>query len=223
MGLLSRLFPGKTESALDRRRWVVLDVEASGLDPGRDRLLSIAALGLKLSHAQRTPEIEIADSFEVLLRQPADPGPTDDGVRENILIHGIGLAAQGSGLPAQQALHAFELFVGHSPLIAFHSSFDKTLIDRTMRAVLGRTLGNPWVDLEHVAAALFKQATRQSLDHWIRRFDIRCEARHQAMADTLATSEFLLKLWPQLQSRQQASWEGICNVAGEVQFMPGRY
>ena len=28
--------------ALDERRWVVLDVETSGLDPARDRLLALS-------------------------------------------------------------------------------------------------------------------------------------------------------------------------------------
>jgi DNA polymerase-3 subunit epsilon len=33
---------------VDERRWVVLDVETSGLDPRRDQLLAIAAIALQV-------------------------------------------------------------------------------------------------------------------------------------------------------------------------------
>lgn len=221
MGLWHRLFPPRPPFSVDSQRWVVLDVEASGLDPSRDRLLSVAALGLRVAPNSRAPEIAISDSFEVVLRQPREmPGPT---MRENILIHGIGLGAQAGGVPPELALSALGRFVAHSPLIAFHSSFDKILIDRHMRLALGYQLANPWVDLEHVAAVLCKQARRLSLDDWMKRFDVRCQARHQAAADTLATTELLLKLWPLLKSRGQANWAGLARVAGEVNWLPGRY
>ncbi len=221
MGLWHRLFPPRQHFSIDPQRWVVLDVEASGLDPGRDRLLSLAALGLHVVPSSRAPVIPISDSFEVVLRQPAEaPVPA---VRANILIHGIGLGAQASGLAPEQALSALARYVARSPLIAFHSSFDKTLIDRHMRSTLGYQLANPWIDLEHVAAVLCKQARRLSLDDWMKRLDVRCDARHQAAADTLATTELLLKLWPLLKSRGLANWEGISRVAGEVDLLPGRY
>ena len=35
-----------------------------------------------------------------------------------------------------------------------------------------------------------------SLDEWMDAMHIRCAMRHQAAADTLATAELLLKLWP---------------------------
>ena len=34
--------------ALDDSRWVVLDVESSGLDPRRDRLLAVAAVAVRV-------------------------------------------------------------------------------------------------------------------------------------------------------------------------------
>ena len=49
-------------------RWVVLDVESSGLDPARDRLLAIAAVAVEVAPGR--PHIACADSFEVL--GPAD-------------------------------------------------------------------------------------------------------------------------------------------------------
>jgi DNA polymerase-3 subunit epsilon len=222
MKLWRKLFPERAPFELDSRRWVVLDVEASGLDPRRDRLLSIAALALDLSMPPRAPSIRLADSFEVVLRQPEVDQQPAQAVRDNILLHGIGLGAQAAGVDPAAALTWFARYAGRSPLVAFHSFFDKALIDRQMLAVLGHRLPNPWIDLEQVAAVLCRQPRRLSLDDWMRRFDIRCEARHQAAADTLATAELLLKLWPLLQARQQASWQGFEQVAGEANLLPGR-
>jgi DNA polymerase-3 subunit epsilon len=175
----------------DERRWVVLDVEASGLDAARDRLLAIAAIGLRFEG--RAPSIDLGDSFEVVLRQPE--GAVD---KDNILLHGIGVGAQRDGMEARTALGAFERWVGTAPLIAFHAAFDATLIERAMRAQLGRTLPNPWLDLEPVAAVARPDVQARSLDEWMDALGVSCAQRHQAAADTLATAELLLKLWPQI-------------------------
>ncbi|HZF81790.1 MAG TPA: 3'-5' exonuclease, partial [Rubrivivax sp.] len=133
--------------AVDDQRWVVLDVESSGLDPQRDRLLSIAAVAVHLDGPR--PCIAMADSFEVVLRQPEDQADTD---KPNILIHRIGIGAQREGTEPAAALQSFERYVATSPLIAFHAAFDQTLILRSFDAVLGRRPPNPWLDLAPLAA-----------------------------------------------------------------------
>ena len=171
-------------------RWVVLDVESSGLDPHADRLLAIAAIGVQIApgHAQ----ILLGDSFEVVLRQPED-APAD---KDNILLHGIGLGAQRGGLAPDQALAAFEQFVADSPLVAFHAAFDRALLERACRACRVPMARHAWLDLEPLAAVLHPQIRARALDDWLLHFGIRCAVRHQAAADTLATAELLLKLWP---------------------------
>ena len=77
---LRRLAARRTRAPADARRWVVLDVEASGLDAARDRLLAIAAIGVHV--ADDRVQIALADSFEVVLRQPEDAAPPD---KSNIL------------------------------------------------------------------------------------------------------------------------------------------
>lgn len=176
-------------TAVDESRWVVLDAESSGLDAARDRLLGIAAVALHLDGA--APQIVVGDSFEVVLRQ-ADAA-TD---KANILLHGIGVGAQRDGVEPALALADFERWVADAPLIAFHAAFDEALIQRAMQAALGRRLSNPWLDLEHVAAALRTDLPARSLDEWMAALGVRCAQRHQAAADTFATAELLLKLWP---------------------------
>jgi DNA polymerase III subunit epsilon len=189
---LRRLFGGVP--AARPLRWVVLDVEASGLDARRDRLLAIAAIALQFGVDEAegsAPAIALGDSFEVVLRQPELAAD-----KANILIHGIGVGEQRQGLEPAQALEAFERWLGDAPLVAFHSAFDETLIQRHMHSVLGRRLPNPWLDLAPVAAVVQPGVKARALDDWLEHFAIPCAVRHQAAADTLATAELLLRLWP---------------------------
>jgi DNA polymerase-3 subunit epsilon len=43
------------------------------------------------------------------------------------------------------------------------------------------------------------QVRAHALDEWLEHFGIECLARHEAVADTLATAELWLLLWPALQ------------------------
>lgn len=189
-----RWFAGAPAS--DASRWVVVDVETSGLDAANDRLLAIAAVALDLR--QGRPRVALADSFEVVLRQSEAPAD-----KANILLHGIGVSAQGEGVDPALALQAFEAFVGQSPLLAFHSAFDEQMIGRAFAQFLGRPLRAAWVDLAAVAAVLHPQAKAQALDEWMTLFDIHCAQRHQAAADTFATAELMLKLWPALERQSR--------------------
>ena len=69
----------------DPGRWLVVDVETSGLDAARDRLLAIAAIAVRVDWPSGRLAIVLGDSFEVVLRQEAP------STRENILLHGIGV------------------------------------------------------------------------------------------------------------------------------------
>ena len=175
------------------RRWVVLDVESSGLDVRRDRLLAIAAVAVKVE--DRRCAIDLSDSFEVVLAQD-EPVTAPD--RANVLLHGIGVQAQATGTPRSPALRQFADFLADAPAIAFHADFDRQMIERAFRAEGLTPPASAWLDLEPLAAVLMSGVRARSLDEWMQVMDVHCTLRHQAASDTLATAELLLKLWPRL-------------------------
>lgn len=200
----------------DADRWVVVDVETSGLDARNDRLLAIAAIGLRVGPGPASrPEIVLGDSFEVVLRQEAVSH------RDNILLHGIGEQRQRDGVEPETALQAFVDFIGEAPLLAFHSAFDETLIDRHCRRHLGRRLVNPWLDLADLCAVTHEEVRARSLDDWMAHFGILCPARHQASADTLATAELLLRLWPRI-APEGGRWRDLVRLAGRRRWLAER-
>jgi len=202
-------------------RWVVVDVEASGLDPVDDRLLAIA--GIAVRFRQGEPRLSIADSFEVILRQ--EQGADGDGTtidKSNILLHGIGLGAQRGGVPAEAALAAFRDWVADSPIVGYHAAFDQTLIQRYAISHLGRRPDNDWVDLEHVVQLVVPGLPDRSLDAVMARLGITCLRRHQAAADSLATAEVLLKVWPlaRAQMGRRTDFRAFRRLAARHNWLP---
>jgi DNA polymerase-3 subunit epsilon len=200
-------------AAVDEVRWVVLDVETSGLDPQRDQLLAIAAIAVQVDWPARRLSVTPGDSFEVVLRQSEVATAKD-----NILLHGIGLQRQREGEPMPDGLRAFTRFVGNSPLLAFHAPFDQAMIGRFVLAHLGAALPNRWVDIEQLCAVTHEKVRARALDEWLAHFGIVCANRHQAAADTLAECELLLRIWPHM-AGQCASWRDVEKLAAQQRWI----
>lgn len=167
-------------------RWVVVDVESSGLDALHDELIAVGALAIV------DGAIDLADSFEVVLRQHA---PSDTG---NIEVHGIGGTEQTEGEDPAHALADFLAFVGKDPLVAFHAPFDSMMLRRATERHLGVSFRRPWVDLADIAPLIWpKYASRlYGLDDWLEAFSIPVAFRHRAIADCLATAQLMLVALP---------------------------
>lgn len=163
-------------------RCVVVDVEATGLDPFNDRLISIGAVSVEGG------TVRLGSGFEVVLCQPQASS------RANILIHGIDGSTQLSGLDPAAALIRFLDYTERAPLVGFHADFDRVLIDRAATNALGCAPSLVWLDLAYLAPALLAEpgmAVPQGLDAWSQRFGIKNHARHNALADALATAQLL--------------------------------
>ncbi len=171
----------KLDKPLTEMRCVVVDVETTGLNLIRDRLISIGAVAVV------NGKIALGDSFYVVLQQQA---ASDKG---NILIHGIGSAEQLEGDPPVDALLSFLEYLGKDALIAFHVTFDETMIKRALRVYLGLNFKHPWLDLAYVMPGLNPPLARKyrALDDWIGHSNIRIDSRHNALADALATAQLL--------------------------------
>ncbi|MCG6975325.1 MAG: 3'-5' exonuclease [Acidiferrobacterales bacterium] len=183
--------PASEQVLLADATFVVVDVETSGLDPRRDRLLAIGACLLSEGR------LWSGAGFERIIFQ------TETSSKDNILIHGIAPGEQSGGIPPEQALVEFFEFARKHVLVAYHAQFDRTVIDRATRAVLGTHLPYSWLDLADLAPALFPEARlpHGSLDDWLYRFGIHVVSRHRAMDDVLATGELMLILLNQAKKR----------------------
>lgn len=208
-GLLRRDSSARTPGG--PARWVVIDLETSGLDPGSDRVLAVGAVAV---HTDRnSARIVLHDSLELTVAQPA----VSD--RQNILVHGIGEAAQRNGVAPAQVGQAVLDFVGDSPLVAFHASFDRGFLVRALKSWNRVSLGNAWLDAAELAPALYSDVRGRTLDDWLSRFSITVDQRHNACADALATAMLFVRLLAQV-PRAERDLRGLQRIAAHARWLP---
>jgi DNA polymerase-3 subunit epsilon len=190
---------GNLDTAFDRARYVVVDVETTGLDMINDRLIAIGACVVEGGR------VTLVESFEIVLRQDRVSS------KDNILIHGIGGEAQREGVEPVEALLRFLDFLGKSPLVAFHVTFDQTMIKKAMREYLGFEFKHPWLDLAYVMPGLLPEYAHRyrALDDWSGHFRISNFARHSALADAMATAQLLLCALPLAKGRHSANYRDL--------------
>ncbi|MFJ5299747.1 PolC-type DNA polymerase III [Pseudomonas sp. NPDC088368] len=170
--------------SLRAQRWVVMDLETSGLNMSRDEVLSIGAVVIE------DGAIDLGQQFERTLLRP------DHKLSPSVLIHGLGPSAIAAGSEPVEALLDFMDFVGDSPMLAFHAPFDQHMLGRALKESLGYKLQHPFLDVADIAPLLCPQAClRQAgLDDWTGFFGLHAEERHHASADALVTAELALIL-----------------------------
>lgn len=174
-----------SEAPLHEQRFVVLDLETSGLNRQRDQLLSIGAVVIE------DGAIDLAQQFECTLQRRAQT------LNPSVLIHGIAPSALAAGVAPGEALLAFMQFVGDSPLLAFHAPFDQHMLAKALKEDLGYTLEHRFLDVADLAPLLCPEVTlRQAgLDDWTAQFGLQVQQRHHASADALVTAELALILF----------------------------
>ncbi len=160
-------------------RYITVDVETTGIDLNKDRVISIGAVAI------RQGMIDFSDCFEIVLRQP------ESSASENILVHQIGGQQQLAGVDPAESMVRFLEYVRLCPLVAFRADFDRTMLDRELTEVLGLRTHSMWIDLAKVMPALFANNDCRTMDDWLERFGIKMVARHDAVADALATAQML--------------------------------
>jgi DNA polymerase-3 subunit epsilon len=181
-----------SECSLREQRWVVLDLETTGLNLNKDRVLSIGAVVIE------DGAIDFSQQFERTLQcSELKLGPS-------VLIHGLGPSAIAAGSDPAQALLDFMEFVGDSPVLAFHAPFDQHMLGRALKDHLGYKLQHLFLDVADIAPLLCPQAPLREagLDEWIDWFKLEVFERHNASADALATAELALILFSRARQQQ---------------------
>ncbi|MCE5180524.1 MAG: 3'-5' exonuclease [Betaproteobacteria bacterium] len=194
-----RLPESNRSAACASSRFVVADVETTGLNLSSDKLIAIGAVAVE------NGRIDLGDSFEIILQQQSSSD------KDNILIHGIGGTAQTEGMPPVEALLQFLEFLGKDPLIAFHVTFDQTMIKGAIKRYLGFDFKHPWLDLAYVMPGLNPPLAHRfrALDDWTSHFDIQNYARHNALADALSTAQLYLVAQEQAGHKNVETYKGL--------------
>lgn len=184
--------PTLGECSLREQRWVVVDLETTGLNLNKDVVLSIGAVVIE------DGAIDFSQHFERTLHR------SEHKLAPSVLLHGLGPSAIAAGSDPQDALLDFMAFVGDSPLLAFHAPFDQHMLNKALKDSLGYRLQHPFLDVADMAPLLCPQANirEAGLDDWIDWFKLHVSERHNASADAMATAELALILFHRARAQQ---------------------
>jgi DNA polymerase III epsilon subunit family exonuclease len=186
--------PPGTALLLEEATYVVVDLETTGLRPGRSGICEIGAVRLR--------GFEVVAEFETLV----DPGlPIAAGASAVTGLRNEHL--RGAPGPAE-AVRRFLVFAGDAVLVAHNARFDLAFLDRETERLTGSRIGSPVVDTVRLARRLLAGRVAGfglgQLAWFLGTAERPC---HRALPDARATAELLLTLIGLAQER------GACTVA----------
>ncbi|MGQ9735589.1 MAG: exonuclease domain-containing protein [Thermaceae bacterium] len=174
------------ETPLREAVYTALDLEATGLDPRVDAILSIGAVRI-------VGDRILPETFETLVH-PGRPIPP-----RSSQIHGItDQMVQGSP-KIEEVLPHFHRFQEGSLLLAHNGAFDLAFLEREGRR-LGLGFSGPVLDTLLLAQLLFENGDLD-LEALAHRFGVPVLGRHTALGDALLTAEVFTRMIPLLEAR----------------------
>ena len=191
--------PGE-EVPLESARFVVVDLETTGLRPGQSRICEIGAV--------RVDGLVPAGTFETLV-DPGEPLP-----RLVASLTGIADADLAEAPGPADAVRRFLAFADDSVLVAHNARFDLAFLDREVERLTGRRVAAPVVDTVGLARRLLagrvSRASLASLSHF---FGTSVRPCHRALPDAQATAEVLIALLGLAQERGAHTIADLCRLA----------
>ncbi|HEY3105494.1 MAG TPA: exonuclease domain-containing protein [Gaiellaceae bacterium] len=191
--------PGE-DLPLESARYVVVDLETTGLRPGQAAICEIGAV--------RLDGLVPAGTFQTLV-DPGVPLP-----RLVTALTGIedGDVADAPGAAA--SVRAFLAFTGDAVLVAHNARFDMAFLDREVERLTGRKLAGPVIDTVGLARRLLAgRVPRASLASLSYFFGTSVRPCHRALPDAEATAEILVALLGLAQERGARTVADVCRLA----------
>jgi|GEM_PF-172335 len=190
--------------------YTVLDLETTGLDAKKSRIVSIGAFKI------RDKRIDLGRMFNQLVNPGSQFSPA------SIAIHGIVPGMVAAAPSASEVLNAFLQYLGNDIVVAHNARFDLTFLNRLMLAQHGFPLQNLVVDtlplcgrllfpkmvqaLPRNAKLLGRGAVQpligrrgQNLEEIAHYLGIRIYQRHSATGDALATAMIFQRILAKLE------------------------
>jgi DNA polymerase-3 subunit epsilon len=189
---------------IDDVRFVALDSETTGLDPRRDRLITIGAV------AVQGGEIRLDDSFEVMLQLAYN--------NSSVTVHGITRDEAAAGMPEREGVEMFLEYLGDGVIVGHHIGHDIEALNCALARWGGGRLTNRSLDTMDLTLHLAddgafvgrEMAQGFSLDGLCEMFGIRPHDRHTAGGDAFITAQVFLRLLRAAKRVGRVTVERLC-------------
>lgn len=166
----------------------MLDSETTGLDPRKDRLITIGAV------AVQDGEILLEDSFEALLKVAYNTS--------SVTVHGVTRDESRGGMEEPEALEQFLDYLGAGVIVGHHIGHDVETFNAGYERHFGFRLLNRSLDTMDVTLNLERDGAFSgrgpiqnfSLDGLCNMFGVIPHDRHTAPGDAFITAQVFLRL-----------------------------
>lgn len=169
-------------------RFVCIDSESTGLDPRKDRIVSLGGIGVV------NDEITIWDQFSAVLPVSYNTA--------SVTVHGITREESASGMEEPVALEHLLEWLQDGVLVGHHLQHDLTLINQALNRHFGMCLRNVAVDTMEAFHAVseaggfrkYPSPQGRGLDALCQLFEIVPHDRHTALGDAYLTAHILVRI-----------------------------
>lgn len=166
---------------------VCFDCETTGLNPRKDKLVSLSAIKIKGN------EILTSDALNLTFQQ------TSAISEDSIKIHWIRNEDTKQGLSEQEGIEAFLHFIGSRQLVGYYLEFDVAMVNQVIKPWLGITLPNAQIEVsahyyDYKEEIIPKKIIDLSFDSILKDLDLPNLGQHDAFSDAFMTSLIYIKL-----------------------------
>lgn len=159
---------------------IVLDVETTGLDYTKEKIIEFAAVRLENG--------KIKDKFETLI------DPKQHIRKASIAVHGI-TQDMVEGQPTEEEIMPKILeFIGDYPIVAHNAIFDYSFLNEASKRLYNKELSNTRIDTQFMFKEIYPEMDSHGLEALMRKLGVEFSTRHRAMADTIGLAESYPKL-----------------------------
>jgi DNA polymerase III subunit epsilon len=170
------------QTPVEEVRFIVLDSETTGLDPRKDRLITIGAI------AVINNDVVLEDAFEALLKVEYNSSA--------VTVHGVTREESLAGLDEPEALAQFQAYLRDGVIVGHHINHDVETFNAGYERHGGSRMPNRSLDTMALAlrleadGAFADQAPFRSfsLDELCDRFGVIPHDRHTAPGDAFMTA-----------------------------------
>lgn len=184
---------------------IVLDVETTGLDYTKERMIEFAAV--KLVNG------EVDDVFETLIN------PQQHIRKASMAVHHITEEMVADAPCEKEVLPKILKFIGKHPIVAHNAIFDFSFLNEASIRVKKKELHNPRVDTQFLFKEVFPDLESHGLAALLEKLNIEYSTQHRAMADAMN----LAKAYPLLKKLYEEKYAWQLKQVENVEYLFERY
>lgn len=184
---------------------IVLDVETTGLDYTKEKMIEFAAIRLENG--------KIKDRFETLIN------PEQHIRKSSIAVHGITEDDVKDAPTEAEILPKILEFIGEYPIVAHNAIFDYSFINEASLRQTGKPIVNARIDSQMMFKEVYPELESCGLESLMNKFNVEYSTRHRAMADT----EGLAAAYPELKKLYEKKYAWQIQQLDNIDYLFERY